>query len=567
MEFNEARMDFTNDLEKKLIQAAEYGKMLLDENECLKIQMDNMCKSTDQRLEKSEQDRYRLQVKLEQKVSMENWYLEEISHLKQQLSEGQRNLRESLEADKQQEVSKLTRQIDELRTDIDQTSNIEAQLRQNIKELEELLNDQMNQTKTSNESRSSEEVTFFQEEVALLHNEVTSLKSQLIDKKMEIGTIMAELEHFRAKVAARDEELEDIKCQYISLSNSLETVRIEKMDLKCQIDSLTMETSTHRKKGNSLFAELEDRRVEAEHRLVNLQASNEELKEKYQVERQQSTKYKRHISQLLLQMSSGMIDYEYVTSLQLKLSQARQEISTLLEEKSLLQEKQNCQARTALEMCKESTRDCDYVQYLITLIDSKEQELQRTQQELKGKSLQLLDEKSRCLSQNARMIDLQMEKERLRSSNINIYTKLEELQLKYEPDSLKNSGVLVVKRTERIPLEDCNEVKLMETSALSDKSTMNQSVSSRQPQGDKTSVKPLHEKDENVPDKSPLCKYLKKQAKTVTISNDVEEHKIETEAVKDGVADERTKGKGRTITAVKHIASDSTKTVNECKSQ
>jgi uncharacterized protein (DUF2344 family) len=58
-----------------------------------------------------EQERYTIQVKLEQKASMEAWYNEEISHLKQQLADRQSNLRATLEADKLQEVSRLNRQV------------------------------------------------------------------------------------------------------------------------------------------------------------------------------------------------------------------------------------------------------------------------------------------------------------------------------------------------------------------------------------------------------------------------------------------------------------------------
>lgn len=55
-----------------------------------------------------------MQLKIDQKSSMEAWYTEEISHLKQQLSDGYDNLKEALEAEKVQEVTKLTRQVGDL---------------------------------------------------------------------------------------------------------------------------------------------------------------------------------------------------------------------------------------------------------------------------------------------------------------------------------------------------------------------------------------------------------------------------------------------------------------------
>lgn len=52
----------------------------------------------------------------------------------------------------------------------------------------------------------------------------TSLQSQLIDKRTEIGASQTEIENLRMKLTARDEELEELKCQFTSLNNSLEVM-------------------------------------------------------------------------------------------------------------------------------------------------------------------------------------------------------------------------------------------------------------------------------------------------------------------------------------------------------
>ena len=49
-----------------------------------------------------------------------------------------------------------------------------------------------------------------------------SLKAELIDKKSEISASQTEIEKLRGKVKARDEEIEEIKCQFTSLNNLLE---------------------------------------------------------------------------------------------------------------------------------------------------------------------------------------------------------------------------------------------------------------------------------------------------------------------------------------------------------
>lgn len=50
----------------------------------------------------------------------------------------------------------------------------------------------------------------------------TSLKSSLIEKKSELNSAQSEIENLRGKLVARDEELEDIKCQFTSVNNTLE---------------------------------------------------------------------------------------------------------------------------------------------------------------------------------------------------------------------------------------------------------------------------------------------------------------------------------------------------------
>jgi hypothetical protein len=64
------------------------------------------------------------------------------------------------------------------------------------------------------------------------------------------------------------------------------------------------------------------------------------------------------------------------------------------------------------------------------------QELQKTKQELNHKNLQLLDLKSRTSGQDAKIVQLEAEKDKLRSHNMKLSVKLEELRLKYDPGTI-----------------------------------------------------------------------------------------------------------------------------------
>jgi len=50
----------------------------------------------------------------------------------------------------------------------------------------------------------------------------TQLQSQLIDRRAEISALRTETEFLRGKLVSRDEELEDVRCQFTSVNNALE---------------------------------------------------------------------------------------------------------------------------------------------------------------------------------------------------------------------------------------------------------------------------------------------------------------------------------------------------------
>ena len=53
----------------------------------------------------------------------------------------------------------------------------------------------------------------------------TSLKSQLIEKKSECQSVQSECDILRGKLICRDEELDDIRCQFTSVNNALEVTK------------------------------------------------------------------------------------------------------------------------------------------------------------------------------------------------------------------------------------------------------------------------------------------------------------------------------------------------------
>ena len=136
-------------------------------------------------------------------------------------------------------------------------------------------------------------------------------------------------------------------------------------------------------------------------------------------------------------------------------------------------------------------------------------------------------------------------------------------------ESVRKSGALVVKRTEKIPVEE-STVKITETSHIHDNSTINQSQRSFH-QADKQQTQPLVERQTENIQNGPI---IKKKGKTVSISDEIEEHEItcersqQDESVTENTSEPGNRPKGRRLTTVKHItASKQPTSQNDCKTQ
>ena len=68
--------------------------------------------------------------------------------------------------------------------------------------------------------------------------------------------------------------------------------REENQELRTELDVMKMDSFDLRKKGNSLFAEVEDKRVEAERLLISMKVQYESLQKQHEFTRQQMLKLK-----------------------------------------------------------------------------------------------------------------------------------------------------------------------------------------------------------------------------------------------------------------------------------
>nr|KAG5707375.1 hypothetical protein BaRGS_005342 [Batillaria attramentaria] len=213
---------------------------------------------------------------------------------------------------------------------------LERELRGRISELESLLQSHLDRTQVHSTSASfdSEEMATIQQELMTAKMDITELQAKNIDLSGKLQQMQCERDTMANRLAAASTEIEELQCQIMSYVSHLEQSRKESTELRAQLDAARVEGQGHSSKGNSLFSETED--LEVEKKMASLKVNNQQLKEKYEIEKQQNQKYKMQIA-MALQMAGHKQDDAAVQRLRNQLNEAHAEIRALSEQMQKLE--------------------------------------------------------------------------------------------------------------------------------------------------------------------------------------------------------------------------------------
>ncbi|CAG2227702.1 unnamed protein product [Mytilus edulis] len=274
--------------------------------------------------------------------------------------------------------------VSSLRHELELTQQSEKEHQDRIAELEKIVADNQRHNVECNVTKVDCDETLginTGEQVAQLHDEITELKAKFRTDKTELDSLKKETDKLRYALLEKDEELVNVKTECTTYCNLLEKARMENLELTTQLDVLMMEDEEkcHDKKGNSLFSELDDRRVEAEKTLMSQKNTFETMKKKNEVLKQHNQKLKM---QLFTAMGRGNDDSERVQQLQAQLEQERIERQQILEKVNKLEENQAKEKLTdklsefSHQITNQTGVDKDYIEYLVNMLKSKEGEIE-----------------------------------------------------------------------------------------------------------------------------------------------------------------------------------------------
>lgn len=337
-------------------KAAQYGLHLLESQNEIQNQLDQMRRELMEKTEKFEQEKYSLQREIELKNRMLESLSFECDALKQQQNLQLDKQKEHLARVHGQEVNDLKHKLENLKAELDETRLSEKQLRHKVdcqKEIIAAKTEELHMMSERVHETMSSEMLNLQMELT----ELESVKANVEEKLNELQYSKEQLElinsNLRNQLERLQGEKEEREKEVVSYCNALEKAREANQELRVQLDHVVQQSLDPTSKGNSLFAEVEDRRAEMERQLISVKIKYQSLQKQHAFTREQLQRMKLQMA-TLLQMKGSQAEFEQLERLQSMLEQKNGEIEDLLVKvrqlekfKTLYENMEECRASTS----------------------------------------------------------------------------------------------------------------------------------------------------------------------------------------------------------------------------
>ncbi|KAM5168286.1 protein Spindly-like isoform 1-T2 [Callospermophilus lateralis] len=445
------------EVEKERLKAAQYGLQLLESQSELQNQLDKCRNEMMTMTENYEQEKYTLQREVELKSRMLESLSCECEAIKQQQKMQLEQLEEQLSRSHGQEVNELKNKIEKLKGELDEARLSEKQLKHKVDHQKELLSHKSEEIRMMSErvhESMSSEMLALQVELT----EMESVKNALKEEVNELQYRQEQLERLSTNLMRQvdrlKEEKEEREKEAVSYYNALEKARVANQDLQVQLGQALQQALDPNSKGNSLFAEVEDRRAAMERQLIGMKVKYQSLKKQNAFNREQMQRMKLQIA-TLLQMKGSQTEFEQQERLFAMLEQKNGEIKHLLGEIRNLEKFKNLYESMDSKPSGNSgaLEDNTYYTDLLQLkLENLNKENESSKSELSIQRRKALFESQRALDIERKLFANERCLQLAESENMKLRAKLDELKLKYEPEE-KIEVPILKKRREVLPLD------------------------------------------------------------------------------------------------------------------
>ncbi|XP_012505152.1 PREDICTED: protein Spindly [Propithecus coquereli] len=443
--------------EEERLKAAQYGLQLVESQNELQNQLDKCHNEMMTMTENYEQEKYTLQREVELKSRMLESLSCECEAIKQQQKIDLEKLEQQLNRSHGQEVNELKNKIEKLKVELDEARLSEKQLKHQVDHQKELLSCKSEELRTMSErvhESMSSEMLALQIELT----ETESMKATLKEELNELQYRQEQLERLNTNLMRQvdrlKEEKEEREKEAVSYCNALEKARVANQDLQVQLDQALQRDLDPNSKGNSLFAEVEDRRAAMERQFISMKIKYQSLKKQNVFNREQMQRMKLQIA-TLLQMKGSQTEFEQQERLLAMLEQKNGEIKHLLGEIRNLEKFKNLYENVESKPSASSgaLEDNTYYTDLLQIkLDNLNKENESTKGELSIQRMKALFESQRALDIERKLFENERCLQLSESENMKLRAKLDELKLKYEPEETVEVPVLK-KRREVLPVD------------------------------------------------------------------------------------------------------------------
>ncbi|XP_064017693.1 protein Spindly [Pogoniulus pusillus] len=440
-------------------KAAQYGLHLLESQTEVQKQLDQVRHELTEKTETFEQEKYSLQREIELKNRMLESLSFECDCLKQQQNLQLDNQKEQLARVYGQEISDLKNKLENLKAELDETRLSEKQLRHKVDHQKEIIaakseelhmmSERVHETMSSEMLNLQIELTELESAKASAEEKVNELQYSKEQLELMNSNLRNQLERLQGEKEEREKEV-------VFYYNALEKAREANQDLKVQLDHAVQQSLDPTRKGNSLFAEVEDRRAEMERQLISVKIKYQSLQKQHAFTREQLQRMKLQMA-TLLQMKGSQAEFEQLERLQSMLEQKNGEVEDLLIKvrqlekfKSLYENMEESKASSGSKGGESG--DGYYADLLQIKLDNSNKETETLKNELSLQRMKALYESQRVLEVERKLFTNERHLQACQSENMNLRVKLDELKMKYEPEELAK-GTRIKKKREKIPVD------------------------------------------------------------------------------------------------------------------
>uniref|UniRef100_A0A674PMK3 Protein Spindly n=1 Tax=Takifugu rubripes TaxID=31033 RepID=A0A674PMK3_TAKRU len=430
--------------EEQVHKAAQAGLDLLNQQVELQDKLEEQRVEMTSALEALEQEKYSLQKELELKTRMLQSLESDFDYMKKQQMQDAQERQQHREQLHSTALSELNNQILRLQSSLEESKLNEKQLKHKLKTQTETLNNKLEELRALNE-RTGSSMTSEMMEVQIKIIDLENAKVELEQKLQECQYSEQQLEQTKSNLQLClehiTEEKEKREKEAVSWFNAFEKSREANRDLQIQLDQVLQQAQDPNSKGNSLFAELEDKRAEMERQFISMKVQYQSLQKQQDFSKQQLQRMKVQIA-TLMQLQGSRADSAQVERLQSMLSEKNGEIQNLMVKLQRLEKVELTLKVQSAKPTPETGDGLDYTYYTDLLkmkLDNAVKDTERLGDELSLQRMKSLSESQRALELERKLFSSERLLQQAQSDKMKLQLRVEELQHKYEPKESKRN--------------------------------------------------------------------------------------------------------------------------------